>query len=317
MKLGDMYKLAIRMGITADPRGERLAEKEMERSQKKYDKLSDKDKEFFDMDALENPYADTRILLGDPNQEIKKAMVGVDIEVGEVAVAAALNAQGAGVDLLLAHHPEGRALCGLDKVMSLQTDYMISEGVRPSLAESLTNDRSGEVGRSLGRGNTMRAIDSAKLFDFAFMCVHTPADNLVTNFLRKLFKKEQPEELQDIIDLLKKIPEYKFSSKNNNSPHIVSGSKCSRVGRIYVDFTGGTSGHKDSYAKLADSGISTILVMCVGEAQIKLAKESRINLISCGHMPSDSLGLNLYFDQLEANGVEIVPNAGVIRIKRN
>ncbi|MGI5891747.1 MAG: NGG1p interacting factor NIF3 [Bacillota bacterium] len=317
MKLGDIYKLSIQMGINADPRGRSLPKKDLQKSRQKYDKLSERDKEFFDLESLINPYADTRILLGHKNKEIKKALVGIDIEAGEVACAAALNAQGAGIDLLIAHHPEGQALCALDQVMGLQSDYMISEGVRPALAESLMRERINEVGRSLGRGNAFRAVDAAKFFGFSFMCVHTPADNLVTDYLIKLFKKEQPQELDDMIELLKDIPEYHFAAQNHNPPRIVSGNKSNTVGRFFVDFTGGTSGHKENYEKLAESGINTILAMCVSESQIKLAKDLRINLISAGHMPSDSLGINLYLDQLEVEGLEIIPISGLIRVKRN
>ncbi|MGI6361354.1 MAG: NGG1p interacting factor NIF3 [Bacillota bacterium] len=317
MKLQEIYQLAIDLGIKADPRGRSLTEKQMAKSQKEFAKLSEEEKPFFDQDALDNPYADTRILLGEGEREIKKLLVGVDLETPEVNIAATLNAQGAEIDLLLAHHPEGRALCGLDKVMDLQVDYMISEGVRPSLAESLMGERSREVRNSLGRGNTMRAIDAAKLFNFAFMCVHTPTDNLVTTFLIELLKKEKPENLSDLIDLLQSVPEYNYSARNNNPPQIMAGRKSSRVGRFYVDFTGGTSGHKENYTKLADSGVDTVLAMCVNEQQIKLAKEARINLISAGHMASDSIGINLFLDQLEKQGVEVVPISGVIRVKRN
>ncbi len=317
MKLGDIYDIAVQMGIDADPRDRSLIEHELIKNKGEYADLSKKKKEFFDVETLTNPYADTRILLGNRDREIKKALVGIDIEVAEVACAALLNDRGAGLDLLLSHHPEGQALCALDQVMGLQSDYMISEGVRPALAEGLTKERSGEVARSLNRGNAFRAVDAAQLFDFAFMCVHTPADNLVTDYLIKLLKKEKPQELADFLDLLQAIPEYRLAAQNSNPPRIVAGNKDNRVGRFFVDFTGGTSGHKDSYGKLAESGVNTILAMCVSESQIKAAKDLSVNLISAGHMASDSIGLNLYLDRLEAEGLQIVCTSGLTRVKRN
>jgi len=49
---------------------------------------------------------------------------------------------------------------------------------------------------------------------------------------------------------------------------------------------------------------------------IKELKKLHINVINAGHMSSDSLGANLFFDVLEAKGIEIVPCSGLIRVKR-
>jgi len=39
-------------------------------------------------------------------------------------------------------------------------------------------------------------------------------------------------------------------------------------------------------------------------------------VVIAGHMASDSLGLNLFLDELEQRGVEIVPCSGLLRISR-
>ena len=46
------------------------------------------------------------------------------------------------------------------------------------------------------------------------------------------------------------------------------------------------------------------------------AKRHNINVIVAGHMASDSLGLNLFLDQLELRGIKIIPTSGLIRTKR-
>ena len=49
--------------------------------------MSKQDKAQFDEERLKHPFDDTRMLYGDPNTDIKSIMIGVDMEVGELAVA--------------------------------------------------------------------------------------------------------------------------------------------------------------------------------------------------------------------------------------
>jgi hypothetical protein len=49
---------------------------------------------------------------------------------------------------------------------------------------------------------------------------------------------------------------------------------------------------------------------------MNLANENRMNVIISGHMSSDSLGMNLFLDELEKKGIEIVPCGGLIRVSR-
>ena len=74
MKLGEIYNLAIETGIDGDPRGREGAEKVLAKRKAHYDKLDEKEKEYFDMESLSNPYLDSRVHFGDPEKEIKKIM---------------------------------------------------------------------------------------------------------------------------------------------------------------------------------------------------------------------------------------------------
>lgn len=316
MKLQEIYQLAIKMGKEADPRGPEGVEKDLQRAQKAFDKMDGEEKEFFDQDTLFNPYADTRILTGDPQAEIKKLLCGIDIESGEIALAETLNQRGAGIDLLLAHHPEGAALAALAQVMGLQSGYMARYGVLPNVAESLMDERIKDVDRSVSVTNHFRSVQAAELLGFNFACVHTPCDNLVTQFLTNYLAEEQPDTLDDLVKALRKLPEYRHASLNHNPPRIVSGSGKYSVGKIYVDFTGGTGGHKDNMRALCQSGVSTVICMHMGEETLKVAKEVRLNVVLAGHIASDNIGLNLFLDQLEAHGLEIVAGSGLVRVSR-
>jgi len=39
-------------------------------------------------------------------------------------------------------------------------------------------------------------------------------------------------------------------------------------------------------------------------------------LIIAGHMVSDSIGANLFLDELEKRGIIVIPASGLIRVKR-
>jgi putative NIF3 family GTP cyclohydrolase 1 type 2 len=98
-------------------------------------------------------------------------------------------------------------------------------------------------------------------------------------------------------------------------PKIVSGTEDSRCGKIYVDMTGGTEGSKNIFESYATSGVSTIVGMHLSEDGLENAKKANLNVVIAGHISSDTLGLNLLFDDVEKEGaLEIVGVSGFERI---
>ena len=67
---------------------------------------------------------------------------------------------------------------------------------------------------------------------------------------------------------------------------------------------------------MAQAGIGTVLGMHISEEHKKEAEAANINVVIAGHMSSDSLGINLFLDELERRGVDVVPSSGLIRVKR-
>ena len=124
MILQEFYELAIQSGIDADPRGRATVEKELSETRKAFDELKPDEKEAFDTERLKNPYADSRILHGNPDRIVKKILIGIDMETPEMLLADRLNEKGAGIDLVLAHHPEGRAYANFYEVMKMQADIL-------------------------------------------------------------------------------------------------------------------------------------------------------------------------------------------------
>jgi hypothetical protein len=318
MKLKDLYSAVIETGIENDLRGKEEIRRVLDDEKVKFEKLDENEKEYFDRDRLFNPFSDTRVLHGDGELEIRKTLIGIDMEVGEVLLAYLLNRDlERKIDLVIAHHPEGHALVRLFDVMKLQSDLMAAYGVTLSVAEKLMEKRIGEVERRLMPVNHNRTVDVARLLNLPFICIHTAADNCVTRFLVGLFEKEKPARLKDLIHLLKGLPEYQRSAALQLPPRIVSGSEESRCGKIFVDMTGGTEGAKDVFEKYAAGGVSTLVGMHISEEHLENAKKANLNVVIAGHISSDNLGLNLLLDSVEKKGpLEYVCVSGFERIRR-
>lgn len=314
MTIKQIYNLAIKMGKEADFRGKKEIKDYLKREKEKYNKLSDEKKKEFDKERLENPYADTRILYGDPDKEVKKILCGVDMDSAEVLLADKLG----DVDLILAHHPRGRALAGLDEVMDLQVDILASYGVPVNIAEGLLKKKIKEVSRSVSSANHQQPVDVARLLDIPYMCSHTACDNLVASYVKEKIDKKEHKYVKDALKTLKKIPEYKKAVQMKAGPTLFSGSKENRAGKIAItEITGGTEGAPEIYERLAQAGIGTVIGMHMSEEHTKKAKKAHINAVIAGHMASDSVGVNLLLDELEKRDIEIIPVSGLIRVSRN
>ncbi len=313
MTLQQIFDLAIKLGVQTDLRGATSVNKRLKRLATSYEKLPSEAKKDFDKEKLTNPYPDTRILTGDPSRQIKKILVGIDMEVGEVMLADRLG----GFDLVLSHHPEGVALADLSEVMHLQAEVLAGYGVPINIGERLTEERLEEVSKGISPVNTNRAVDAAKLLGLSMMSTHTVTDNLAANFLDKAIKQAKPETLGEILEVLKAIPEYQQSTKNGTGPRLFVGKPDSMAGKIVLtEITGGTEGAVGIYEKMAQYGIGTIVGMHMSLDRRKEATQHHINVVNAGHMSSDSLGMNLLLDEIEKRGVEVVSTSGLIRVKR-
>ena len=317
MKLIDIYKRVVDFGMEQDPRGKDEVKKSVLKAKSAYDKLIGREKQFYDKERLVHPYSDTRILFGEKAADIKTILVGIDIEVGEILLADRLRENGQKIDLLLAHHPEGSALAGFFDVMHMQIDILNNLGIPIGVVESLMSERIREVERRVLPVNHMRSVDAARLLDIAFMTCHTPADNCVASYLQDLLDKKKPDTMDDIIDILKDIPEYKDAAENNAPPKIIRGGASNRAGKVFVDMTGGTEGPKNIFSKLSNAGVSTLVSMHLGEEHFKKAQEENINVIIAGHIASDNIGLNFILDELEKKGrLNILTCSGFRRFLR-
>ncbi|MDI6641487.1 MAG: NGG1p interacting factor NIF3 [Elusimicrobiota bacterium] len=318
MKLSELYRFIIEVGIKNDPRGKAEITKLLQVEKEKFEKLSKEEKADYDTEKLSNPYTDSRILFGDGAEEIKSVFVGIDIETPELLLLDNLRKSGKKIDLALTHHPEGKAYANFYEVMHMQADILHKFGVPINIAEALMEPRIKEVSRKVMPVNHTRAVDAARLLNIPYISAHTPADNCIATYLQKSFDKQKPRTIGDVLKILKNIPEYKQALKNSTGPTILIGAKEKRAGKIFVDMTGGTEGSTEVFEKLATSGVGTIVGMHLSEEHYKNAEKHHINVVIAGHISSDTLGMNLLLDEIEKKfgKLDITCCSGFTRVSR-
>jgi putative NIF3 family GTP cyclohydrolase 1 type 2 len=293
MKLINFYNQVVRFGRLADPRKNKQGIKS---------------------------FPDSAILFGNPDLEVKKIMVGIDIEVAELLLADRIR-QKEGLDLVIAHHPEGKAYAGLAEVMRLQIDLLTQAGLAQKTAAKLLEERMAEVERRVLPQNHTRPVDAARLLNIPYMNMHTPADNHVYRYLEAIFKQKskQLRLVEDVVKILNTIPEYQIAGKFNTGPRIILGNPKRPVGKILLEMTGGTEGSKDVFDKLYKAGVRTLVSMHLSEEHFKKVKDANLNVVIAGHISSDTLGLNLLLDNIEKyakQDFKVIACSGFTRIKR-
>ena len=313
MTVKQIYDLAVKMGVDADFRPKKDIEDLLKREKKNYNDLNKEEKKDYNKERLVNPYLDSGILNLSSDKPVKKILTGIDMNEAEILLADRLG----DIDLALGHHPLGKNLANLDSVMHLQADVLNQYGVPINVAEGVLRERISEVSRGVSPINHNRPVDMARILKINLMNTHTPCDNLVAKFLDDKIKKARVKYISDLLKLLKSIPEYRIAMGNGAGPRLFSGNESNRIGKIaLVEITGGTSGSSKIYEKMAQAGIGTIVGMHMSEEYKKEAEKAHINVVIAGHISSDSLGMNLFLDELEKSGIEIVPCSGLIRVKR-
>lgn len=316
MILQEIFDLGLKMGMAADPRGNAGAKNALARAKKEYEELPEKKKKYFDNKTLSNPYSDSRILYGDPKTPVKKILAGIDADASEILLVDRLNQKGEKIDVLVAHHPAGVSLAALHDVMDLQVDAAAEVGVPINVADALMRERMELIKRKIHPSNHNQVVDAARLLGVPLMNLHTIWDNIGDEFMKDYLGKRKLATVGEVLDYLMELPEYQEAARGKNAPEIVSGGPKSRVGKVAIFFTGGTNPSKEVYAELAKAGVGTLVDMHIPEEGLEELKKAHVNVINAGHMASDSIGANLFLDELEKRGVAIVVGSGLIRAKR-
>jgi len=245
-----------------------------------------------------------------PGENIKKVLMGVDMDTAELMLAKQL-----GYDCVVSHHPRNT---NVDMPNLLDTHILKLEalGVPRNKSQKLLDSRKEELNYNQHVANSRRSESAAKLLNMPYMCIHTPTDvigeAIVQEFLDKKFKDKPETKVQEIVEALEEIGEYKNSARK---PVIRVGSKESYAGKIYVLMSGLTGPGPKITKEYFEAGVGTLVLMHIPEKDAKELKEQAIgNVVVAGHMSSDSLGLNKIAQSWAEKGVETTMMSGIVEV---
>jgi len=239
---------------------------------------------------------------------IKKVLMGIDMDTAELLLAKQL-----GYDCVVGHHPKNTNIDMID-LLDSHIHKLESLGVPRNKTQKLLEERKTELNYNWHVANTRRSESAAKLLNMPYISLHTPADiigeKIVQTFLDKKFKSKPDTKVQEVVEALEKIDEYKNSARK---PVIRVGSKESYAGKICVSMSGLTGAGAKILKEYFEAGVGTLIMMHIPEKDAKELKEQNIgNVIIAGHMSSDSLGLNKIAQEWAKKGVETTMMSGII-----
>ena len=91
MTLAELYEAAIAVGMSTDLRGRDALEAHLRDVQSRFQELPEPKQRLFDRERLRNPFGDTRIANGPRDVELRRVMLGVDIDRPELLLSAELT----------------------------------------------------------------------------------------------------------------------------------------------------------------------------------------------------------------------------------
>jgi len=243
-----------------------------------------------------------------PGSGIKKVLFGVDMDTAEIMLAKQL-----GYDCVVSHHPRNTNANKLD-VLDTHILKLEALGVPRNKSQKLLAERKEELHYNGHVSNSRRSESAAKLLGMPYMCIHTPTDiigeAIVQKFLDEKFAGKPETTVQEVVEALEGIGEYKNSTRK---PVIRVGSKDSFAGKIYVLMSGLTGPGQKILKEYFEAGVGTMIKMHIPQNDAKALKEQNIgNVIIAGHMSSDSLGINKLAEEWAKLGVETTMMSGIV-----
>ncbi len=245
-----------------------------------------------------------------PGKSVRRIFATIDCDVADLLMARALRC-----DTVITHHPEGVASLNGWKVIARQVDQMVECGVPVARAEAAIQRRMQSVELASHVRNYLRVVQAAQLLNLFFLNVHLPCDVISRRLIaEKVTPFNQPESratVAEVIAALQEIPEQKLAA---TEPKVRLGAPDRLAGRVAVAMAGYTNGGVDVLKAYFEAGVSTVLMMHFPEADLKEAREQKLagNLVITGHMASDSIGINVYLNELARRGLEVIRAGGII-----
>lgn len=262
--------------------------------------------------SLIQDYPDSGIVLcRDLDRPIRKIAAMIDCTPFDV-----FFAKESGCDLIVTHHPIGRTAAGLPEMLLQQADNMAAYGVNPNTVRETLIMAKEKLHRDMSGGNFFREEQMAHLLGVDIVNIHTPADNAMVRFLSERLASLSGGTLGETVSMLNDLFEYREAKDRGQGPFLAAGEASMSLGRVALsEFIGGTESDASMIRALAEAGIETILCPHFSEEYFAVAKACSLSVIYCGHLASDSMGMNILLDALVERdpSVTVLSYGGLIR----
>jgi putative NIF3 family GTP cyclohydrolase 1 type 2 len=264
-----------------------------------------------DLSGLHDVPADSGVhVRGDT---VSRVFATIDCDVADLLMARVLRC-----DTVLTHHPEGPASLSGWKLIALQIEQMMECGVPAARAEAAIQRRMQSVELNNHPRNYARVAQAAQLLNVSFLNVHLPCDVITRRLItEKMAPFNAPESRATVAEVIAALQEFPEQERAATEPKVRLGAPERLAGRVAVAMAGYTNGGVDVLKAYFDAGVGTVLMMHFSEADLREAREQKLagNLIVTGHMASDSIGINVYLDELERRGLEVTRAGGIIAVR--
>ena len=234
-------------------------------------------------------------------RRIRKALVAIDVGVGELMLAKHL-----GCDGVISHHPAGgTARLEGYKVFQRHIEQMKEVGVPVEAAEQAIQNKYRQLEIQHHPDNYDQTPSAAKKLKMPLVSIHSPCDEIGRRIiLREIKTLDGGARVSDLVRRISQLPEYR---KAKSKIQVRLGSAKNKAGKIAISHAAYTNGGYDVAKAYFQNGVDTVSYIHISDTDLaKLAANGTGNLIELGHIASDWLGLNPLLKELEKEGVEAV-----------
>lgn len=240
---------------------------------------------------------------------IKRILFGIDAGVAELMLAKQI-----GCNAAVAHHPQGgSAILNFHKMFERHVEQMVEAGVPEKEAEKSVSKKRDSLEVENHARNYSHVISVARLLKIPYMNIHAPLDEIGRQRMTKQVKlatEGKPDAtVDDVVAALRKLPEFR---RAQTAIKIGVGKASNKAGRVVVSHAAGTNGGYEVAKTYFKHGVGTLIYIHISSVDLERLKTDGIgNLIITGHISSDSVGINPFLAELEAQGIAVT-RVGVV-----
>jgi hypothetical protein len=232
-----------------------------------------------------------------PGKNVKRALFSIDAGAPEL-----LLAKQSGYDLLIAHHPIGPARLTFSRVIRRHVDFMLEKGIPRKVAEEAVKDLLGRTDVRAHQSNYLHDVEFARMLKMPYMNIHLPIDQITRECLLSAIGRSKSKTAGELVRDISQIREFK---KAKTKIELRMGEPGNPLGKWVLLFATGTNGGYPVAKAYFEHGLDTIIQAHIDPEELfKLRKDCRGNLIILGHIAGDSIGANIFLEELRRRGVE-------------